>query len=45
MQNLLEFANSVIEDQIVDIIGSYNHIKKKKLKDAYQQIIKHKVAK
>ena len=28
MQNLLECANSVIEDQIKDIVGSYNHIKK-----------------
>ena len=43
MQNLLECANSVIEDQIKDIVGSYNHIKK--LKDVYQQTIKDGVAK
>ena len=43
MQNLLECANSVIEDQIEDIVGSYNHIKK--LKDVYQQTIKDEVAK
>ena len=43
IQNLLECANSVIEDQIEDIVGSYNHIKK--LKDVYQQIIKDEVAK
>ena len=43
MQNLLEFANSVIEDQIEDIVGSYNHIEK--VKDIYQQTIKDKVAK
>ena len=28
IQKLLECANSVIEDQIEDIVGSYNHIKK-----------------
>ena len=33
MQNLLEFANSVTEDQVEDIGRSYNHIKK--LKDVY----------
>ena len=38
MQNLLECVNSVIEDQIEGIVGSYNHIKK--LKDVYQQTIK-----
>ena len=27
MQNLLECAKSVIEDQMEDIVGSYNHIK------------------
>ena len=43
MQNLLECSNSVIEDQIKDIVGSYNHIKK--LKDVYQQTIKDGVAK
>ena len=43
MQNLLECANSVIEDQIEDIVGSYNHIKK--LKDVYQQTIKDEVVK
>ena len=43
MQNLLECANSVIEDQIEDIVGSCNHIKK--LKDVYQQTIKDEVAK
>ena len=43
MQNLLECANSVIEDQIEYIVGSYNHIKK--LKDVYQQTIKDEVAK
>ena len=43
MENLLECANSVIEDQIEDIVGSYNHIKK--LKDVYQQTIKDEVAK
>ena len=43
MQNLLECANSVIEDQIEYIVGSYNHIKK--LKDVYQQTIKDGVAK
>ena len=43
IQNLLECANSVIEDQIEDIVRSYNHIKK--LKDAYQQTIKDEVAK
>ena len=30
MHNLLECANSVIEDQIEDIVGSSNHIKKLK---------------
>ena len=40
MQNLLECANSVIEGQIDDIAGSYNHIKK--LKDVYHQTIKDK---
>ena len=43
MKNLLECANSVIEDQIEDIAGSYNHIKK--LQDVYQQTIKDEVAK
>ena len=43
MENLLECANSVIEDQIEDIVGSYNHIKK--LKDVYQQTIKDEVVK
>ena len=43
IQNLLECANSVIEDQIEDIVRSYNHIKK--LKDVYQQTIKDEVAK
>ena len=43
MQNLLECSNSVIEDQIEDIVGSYNHIKK--LKDVYQQTIKDEVIK
>ena len=43
MQNLLECANSVIEDQIEGMAESYNQIKK--LKDAYQQIIKDEVAK
>ena len=43
MQNLLEYANSVIEDQIEDIVGSYNHIKK--LTDVYQQTIKDEVIK
>ena len=43
MQNLLECSNSVIEDQIKDIVGSYNHIKK--LKHVYQQTIKDGVAK
>ena len=43
IQNLLECANSVIEDQTEDIVGSYNHIKK--LKDVYQQKIKDKLAK
>ena len=33
----------MIEDQIEDTVGSYNHIKK--LKDVYQQTIKDKVAK
>ena len=37
MQDLLECANSVTEDQIEDIVGSYNHIKK--LKDVCQQTI------
>ena len=27
MQNLLECTKSVIEDQMEDIVGSYNHIK------------------
>ena len=43
MQNLLECSNSVIEDQVEDIVGSYNHIKK--LKDVYQQTIKDEVIK
>ena len=43
MQNLLECANSVIGDQIEDIVGSCNHIKK--LKDVHQQTIKDEVAK
>ena len=43
MQNLLKCANSVIKDQIEDIVGSYNPIKK--LKDVYQQTIKDEVAK
>ena len=43
IQNLLECANSVTEDQIEDIVGSYNHIKK--LKDVYQQTITDEVAK
>ena len=43
MQNLLECANSVVEDQIEDIVGSNNHIKK--LKDIQQQTIKDEVAK
>ena len=43
MQNLVECANSVIEDQIEDIVGSYNHIKK--LKHVYQQTIKDEVSK
>ena len=43
MQNLLECANSVTEDQIDDIVGSYNHIIK--LKDAYHQTIKGESAK
>ena len=43
MQNLLECANSVIEDQIEGIVESYNQIKK--LKDVYQQIIKGEIAK
>ena len=33
----------MIEDQIEDIVGSYNHIKK--LKDVYQQTIKDEVVK
>ena len=28
MQNLLECANPVIEEQIEDVVGSYNHINK-----------------
>ena len=43
MQNLLECPNSGIEDQIEDIVESYNHIKK--LKDVYQQTIKDEVVK
>ena len=43
MQNLPECANSGIEDQIEDIVGSYNHIKK--LKNVYQQAIKDEVVK
>ena len=43
MQNLLECSNSMIEDQVEDIVGSYNHIKK--LKDVYQQTIKDEVIK
>ena len=43
IHNLLEYANLVIEDQIKDIVGSYNHIKK--VKDVYLQTIKIEVAK
>ena len=43
MQNLPECANSGIEDQIEDIVGRYNHIKK--LKNVYQQAIKDEVVK
>ena len=43
MQNLLECTNSVTKDQVEDIVGSYNHIKK--LKHVYQQIIKDEVVK
>ena len=43
MQNLLECTNSVTKDQVEDIVGSYNHIKK--LKHVYQQTIKDEVAK
>ena len=40
---LFECENSVIEDQIKDIVRSYNHIKK--LKDVYQQTIRDEVEK
>ena len=42
MQNLLECPNSGIEDQIEDIVESYNHIKK--LKNVYLQTIKDEIA-
>ena len=43
MENVLKFASSVIEDQIDDIVRSYNHIKKSK--DIYHQTTKDESAK
>ena len=43
VHNLLKCFNSVTEDKIESIAGSYNHIKK--LKHVYEQTIKDEVAK